>query len=484
MIQLDPAIEAKYELLAAMGEGGMGTVYKVRHRHLDRVRVIKLIRDRARADENLTARFLREAKTAAKLRHPNIAEVIDYDVTAQGTAFIVMEFVDGLNLREVVRRAGGTLEYGFVIGVALQTLSALAYLHRMGFVHRDISPDNLMLTTGSGAPEIKLIDLGIAKAVQATRDLTVDGHFVGKVRYASPEQFTGETIDHRSDLYSLGVVLYELLTGEAPITGSDYKAVIAGHLSRPPRDFSETDPDGHVPQELRAAVMKALAKEPGDRHADAVEFAAALESVSASLPPARMRDRGTVAVSPDYTTRIPADLATRLIEQSTVIQAIGAITDDDSAQRRLDGASVTRPRIRKHRAVIAATLVAIAAIVILLVNRPGREASRPPDPLPPSASGPKDRSGAPSPGQLVLNGLPWGEVVEVVGTDGRNRIAGKPLYTPAVLTLEPGPYRIVFSNPLSGRRATVDAEVKPAQAVTCQARLDEIDAAAWLREAP
>jgi tRNA A-37 threonylcarbamoyl transferase component Bud32 len=287
-IKLDQEIQAKYEVLAIMGEGGMGAVYKVRHRYLDEIQVIKLVRDRFQADEELRARFLREAKTAKKLRHPNIAEVIDYSVTSSGTAFIVMEFIEGVNLREVMTDAGGVLDSRFVAEIGRQTLSALGYLHRRGFVHRDISPENLMLSSIEGMSVIKLIDLGIAKSLAGTSNLTLDGRFVGKVQYASPEQFGASEIDQRSDLYSLGVVLYELLTGIAPIGGSDFRAIIAGHLTRPPRAFGETDPKGRVPAALREVILTALQKEPADRYATADAFATALQPITADALPARV----------------------------------------------------------------------------------------------------------------------------------------------------------------------------------------------------
>ncbi|HEV2845661.1 MAG TPA: TonB family protein, partial [Thermoanaerobaculia bacterium] len=157
--------------------------------------------------------------------------------------------------------------------VARQSLKALGYLHRHKIAHRDVSPDNLMLTRDvDGNPLVKLIDLGIAKALEGQGGMTTTGVFLGKPRYGSPERFSGEGWDERSDLYSFGVVLYELLTGRSPITGNDPAALMAGHLFRPPLDFAETDPRGRVPGELRKIVLKALAKKPEERVASAEDF--------------------------------------------------------------------------------------------------------------------------------------------------------------------------------------------------------------------
>jgi serine/threonine protein kinase len=270
-------IEGKYEILQKIREGGMGAIYKVRHRLLDEVRVIKLMRPQLDADAEFKARFIREARVAIKLRHPNVAHLYDFTIGDDDVAFIVMEFIDGRTLEELLK-AVGPPPLGLAIEIAQQSLRALGYLHSKGFVHRDISPDNLMLTEDpDGSPQVKLIDLGIAKVVGGPdAHLTKTGTFLGKLRYASPEQFSAAGVpsaDARGDIYSFGVVLYELLTGIHPIVGSDPSSIIAGHLFRPALPFDETDPQGRLPPALRAAVMRALAKNPEERYATAREFA-------------------------------------------------------------------------------------------------------------------------------------------------------------------------------------------------------------------
>jgi serine/threonine-protein kinase len=273
------SIEGKYEILEKLGEGGMGSVYKVRHRLLDEIRVVKVMRPQLTPAEDLAARFSREAKAATLLRHPNIAQLYDFSLDDDGFAFIVMEYIPGMTLQASLRH-NGPLPLGLALEVAQQSLRALAFLHGKGFVHRDISPDNLMLARGEeGEPVVKIIDLGIAKALASGAGITNAGMFVGKVRYAPPEQFRAEgaaAVDARGDLYSFMVVLYELLTGRFPIQGKDPSSIIAGHLFFPPLDFAESDPAERVPVELRQVVLKGLAKDAADRFATAQDLSRAL----------------------------------------------------------------------------------------------------------------------------------------------------------------------------------------------------------------
>jgi serine/threonine-protein kinase len=274
-------IEGKYEILEKLREGGMGALYKVRHRLLEEVRVIKVIRPQLEAEEGLRERFLGEARSASRLRHPNIASLFDFSMDEEGVAFMVMEYIDGEDLGRKLRREG-RLPVGLTLEVAIQSLRALEYLHRNQFVHRDISPDNLMVTRDvDGRTLVKLIDLGIAKELRSEANLTKSGYFLGKIKYASPEQFgaQGGVIDHRSDLYSLGVVLYEILTGGHPFGEGSQQTLLAGHLFKPPRDFAETDPAARIPGNLRAVVLRALEKDPDDRFPDTGAMSLALQQI-------------------------------------------------------------------------------------------------------------------------------------------------------------------------------------------------------------
>jgi serine/threonine-protein kinase len=280
-------LEGKYEILEKISEGGMGAVYKVRHRLLDEIHVVKLIRPQLEHDHVIRSRFLREARTTVRLRHPNIAQFFDLTMDDEGNAFVVMEFVDGVTIETLVEKTG-PLPPALAVHLAIQALEALSYLHRRSIIHRDVSPDNLMVTVGEeGGPHVKLIDLGIAKILGGQSKLTATGTFLGKVRYASPEQFRAQStdsIDARSDLYSMGIVTYEMLTGRLPVRGSDLSSLIAGHLIHAPIPFAESDREGRVPDDLRTIVMRSLEKRPEDRFASAAEFIAGLSAVAARCP--------------------------------------------------------------------------------------------------------------------------------------------------------------------------------------------------------
>lgn len=287
MTVLSSEIESTYEILDTMG-GGMGAVYKVRHRLFNEIRIIKVMQAALKDDSSLRERFSAEAKRGKQLKHKNIAEVLDFLIGSDGNAYLVMEYVDGINLREAFSRTGRPLDPRTVIVIGEQTLAGLGYLHARNLIHRDISPENLMVTRDDdGCLLVKLIDLGIAKSLEDTVTLTRAGDFMGKLSYASPEQF-GEKVDSRSDLYSLGIVLYELLTRFKPITAANTGAFILAHYQTPPRPFSQTDPHSLIPEALRQVVLKALEKKPANRYQTAGEFASALDATLSisNMPPA------------------------------------------------------------------------------------------------------------------------------------------------------------------------------------------------------
>lgn len=302
-----PVFDEKFEFIGKLGEGGMGAIYKVRHRLLNQILVIKMMTPKSEASPDLHKRFLREAQTATRLRHPSIVSIFDFVLREDGTAYMVMEYLEGANLADALRRCG-PMPVSLMLLIADQVLSAMDFMHEKGAIHRDIAPDNIMLTREeTGLVRAKLIDLGIAKILNAEEDLSVKNEFIGKLRYSSPEQFrprdSAGTISGRTDVYSFGAVAYELITGVKAVRGNNILAVIHAHQTGGIVPFEESDPRGDVSSELREVLFRAMSVNPDDRFATAEEFRHALTSMLAGNPfddPAvRSYIQAVLSLSPD-----------------------------------------------------------------------------------------------------------------------------------------------------------------------------------------
>lgn len=378
-----PEIDSRFDVLAKLGEGGMGCVYKVRHRDLDEVQIVKTLQAHLSSNPGLRERFINEARRGMRLRHPHIAGVHDFAVCADGTGYIVMEFVNGLNLRDLLALKG-PLSLNLVGTIAVQTLDALSYLHGEGLVHRDISPDNLMLSTGAdGRPFIKLIDLGISKSLEAGHTMTATGQFIGKVSYASPEQFGGH-LDGRSDLYSFGIVLYKLLTNAEPFVGENYREIISAHLFKPPRPFEEVAPDVVIPEAVQQVIFRALEKEPEKRYRDAFEFLSAIEeafdihdarAVGMFTRPARTASDAIARTEHD-TTAVPSDGAPTLtptLTDKTQVDAPRTQTATLISDAPPTVIERKRPPLLRYAALAALLIALLAAGVVLWQQRQAAE---------------------------------------------------------------------------------------------------------------
>ncbi|HEY9282844.1 MAG TPA: protein kinase, partial [Pyrinomonadaceae bacterium] len=256
-------LDGKYRLDALLGEGGMGTVYRATHLLIDRPVAVKVLRPRFVEDEAAQQRFRREARAAGRLRHPNAVAVTDFGDTPEGYVYIVMELLEGRTLRELIADEG-PLPAGRAISLMEQAAAAVAAAHEAGVIHRDLKPGNVFVAQGEAArPAVKVLDFGIAKlAAESAEDadaknLTQTGVMIGTPRYMSPEQCDGEKLTPASDVYSLGVILYEMLTGTPPFNGPTPLAVALQHSSKPPRPPRELVPA--IPAELERVVLHALA---------------------------------------------------------------------------------------------------------------------------------------------------------------------------------------------------------------------------------
>ena len=283
-----PQFDEKFEFLGKLGEGGMGAIYKVRHRLLNQILVIKMMTPKTEASPELQKRFLREAQTATRLRHPSIVSIFDFVLREDGSAYMVMEYLEGANLADALRRCG-PMPVSLMLLIADQVLSAMDFMHEKGAIHRDIAPDNIMLTREeTGLVRAKLIDLGIAKILNAEEDLSVKNEFIGKLRYSSPEQLQPRDragrISGRTDVYSFGAVAYELITGVKAIRGDNVLALIHAHQTGAIVPFEQSDPRGDVPPELREVLLRAMSVNPDDRFATADEFRHALTSMLVGNP--------------------------------------------------------------------------------------------------------------------------------------------------------------------------------------------------------
>jgi serine/threonine-protein kinase len=268
---IDTLFDGRYRIERKLGAGGMADVYLAEDQELGRRVAIKILNSRHGNDDQFIERFRREAKNAAALNHPNIVSIYDRG-EAEDTYYIAMEFLDGRTLKELIIGRGAA-PINVAIEYARQILSALRFAHRHGIVHRDIKPHNVLV---DGEGRVKVTDFGIARA--GTSQMTETGSIVGTAQYLSPEQAKGGEVDPRSDLYSLGVVLYELLTGKTPFDGETPVEIAMKHLSATPKPPSKLRPD--VPRELDMVVMRALAKNPDERYQSADEMEGDLERVA------------------------------------------------------------------------------------------------------------------------------------------------------------------------------------------------------------
>jgi eukaryotic-like serine/threonine-protein kinase len=520
-------IDGKYQILDRLGVGGMGEIFKVRHIHLNELRVIKIMRPNVAADDQGLQRFLQEARTSTMIKHRNLAMLYDFAQLDDGSYYMVWEFIDGVNIQKWIAQ-NGPVPPRLAVEISVQALNGLDHLHSMGLIHRDISPENLMLSQDHhGKLLVKVIDFGIAKSLaegDSGHGLTQTGMFLGKLKYASPEQAgflkEGEHLDPRSDLYSFGIVMYEMLAGRAPFQATNPHGYILKHVTEKPAPISETNPAIKVPANLEALILRSLEKSRDVRFATAADFAAALEAIRATIPPDQKYGLGermvtlsaakTLADLPKFTptgsaatlgstptqqthgptgTRIGGGDAT-VVErnltagtasglgsnEATVVEKIGSTAAPTVLESKAGWTasgektvleSKVQPQPKKSNvgmiaAIAAAVVIAIAGGAFLMFR---------PDPDPvvtttatAATSGAQVTATAPViPGQhgvLLLSASPWGDIEKIVNAQNQAvvELSEDDRLTPARIELDPGKYLVTVKGPADSK--TVDVQIE------------------------
>ena len=401
-------IAQKYRVEQMIGEGGMGKVYKATQLALDKPVVLKVLRKALLADERTVARFSREAKAASRLNHPNSISVMDFGQAEDGALYIAMEYVQGKDLHSILSREW-PLPEARVVRIVAQVLSALSDAHGASVIHRDLKPENIMVEQRRGEADfVKVLDFGIAKIQDSTGEegpaLTRAGFVCGTPEYMSPEQARGAHIDHRSDLYAVGVILYQLCTGVLPFESDSAVGFATKHLTEQPIPPSKKRPDVRVSSGMERLIMKALSKNPDERPPNAESFRAELLALE--------KERRLAAVSAKRSSSTPGAVAPSarkptptLHSEPTVIGSdatwlVGPVPSDDPTQvaatammdQTRPQATIVRPSPRSMPVrwilVGAATLLVVVVGLFWALSRvpAGMKSTSGPG-LPPSAKG-------------------------------------------------------------------------------------------------
>lgn len=347
---------AGYAIERLLGRGGMGSVYLARHPRLPKRIALKLLNRDLGSDSEIRARFEREADLSARLDHPNVVSVYDRGLD-QGQLWIAMQYVEGVDASSVTPDSVSPQRAAAIVA---DTAKALDYAHGLGVLHRDVKPGNILLGRAASSDWVMLSDFGIARMLDDTKHLTRTGSFLATIAYASPEQLSGEPLDHRSDQYSLACTLYWMLTGVTPFHSDNPGPVIQGHLMRPPPPVSQLRPS--LPPHLNAVLAQALSKDPNDRFPTCSAFSAAAVE---ALAPAHPQPSGYPPRTP--TERHPNRVAETVwaARHSSDFDPTTIVDQDWDLEEDLEPTSA-HPAVRVLAAILLCLLIALVTVAVLM----------------------------------------------------------------------------------------------------------------------
>jgi serine/threonine-protein kinase len=370
-------VDGRYQVEGVLGEGGMGKVYRVRHVALDRPFALKALRPDLARERDLAERFIQEAKTTAAVHHPNIVSITDFGQLPDDSPYFVMELLLGQTLADVVQ-AGGPVPSARAVRIIRQVANALGAAHAAGIVHRDLKPENVFLVGGAadrGVDDVRVVDFGAAKVLGASR-LTKTGIVFGTPHYMSPEQASGGSVDHRADIYALGIMMYEMFTGRVPFEADTYMGVLTQHMFVNPVPPSQVTPAARGLGALEQITLRCLEKKPEDRYETTGDLVSAIDGVVAF-------DRGgRVSIAPRLDGGAPP-------RQSRVPPRFRMADElEPPTLEEIRAASATVPRVPTSSpwkwiaVVVPSVAIVCAAVVLFALRRPSVSA---PVASPPSA---------------------------------------------------------------------------------------------------